>query len=93
MSMQKGSLLEEIFTSKGRIRILKILLKYGEANITKIAREAGLNHSSTEKHLRKLVELGLVSEERYGRLRIFRINFSSPIMYIIKEFMEAVEIE
>ena len=91
--MREEPLLEEIFTSKGRVRILKILLKYGEVNITKIAREAGLNHTATEKHLRKLVELGLVSEERFGRLRIYRLNYSNPTVYIIREFIRALEME
>jgi DNA-binding transcriptional ArsR family regulator len=66
---------EDILGSKGRIRVLKVLSKSRELNISEIGRRTGLNYSSVDRHLEKLEELGLVREKRYGKIRIFEILF------------------
>ncbi len=55
-------------------RILDILRKYGELNITRISRLTGLYYRTTVKKLEELVEMGVVEERRFGRLRLFRIK-------------------
>ncbi len=80
-------MLEEVFASKGRLKVLLVLLRLGEANITKIVKETGLNHKLVEEHLSRLVELGLVHEKRYGRLRVFSINTSNPKTIILRELL------
>jgi DNA-binding transcriptional ArsR family regulator len=42
--------IEDIFSSKGRVRILKILSEIGELNISEIAKRAKLNYTSTNQH-------------------------------------------
>ncbi len=54
--------------------IIRVLEKYGELNVTRIARLAGLNYRVALRYLKELVEQGLVEERRYGRLRIFRLR-------------------
>ncbi len=54
--------------------ILDVLCKYGEINATKIARLAGLQYRIASKKLSELVEMGIVEERRFGRLRLFRIK-------------------
>ncbi|WFO76083.1 hypothetical protein J4526_04400 [Desulfurococcaceae archaeon MEX13E-LK6-19] len=54
--------------------ILDVLSRYGEINATKIARLAGLHYRIASKKLSELVEMGIVEERRFGRLRLFRIK-------------------
>ncbi len=83
--------LAEILGSKGKIKILKLLVREGEANITKIVRETGLRHSLVEKHLEDLIRLGIVVEKRIGRLRIFSLNLQNPRTQSIVELIRRLE--
>lgn len=82
---------EEVLSSKGRVKILKILALKGELNISEIARRAELNHTSTLSHLRYLKKIGLVEEKNFGRIRIFRFREEDPRARIIKHFFEEFE--
>ncbi len=42
-----------------------------------MSRRTGLNYTSVERHLAKLVKLGLVKEKRYGKIRIFQAMFQT----------------
>jgi len=68
---------EEILGSKGRIRVLEVLNKSGELNISEVSRRTGLNYTSVERHLTKLEDMGLLREKRYGKIRIFEAVFKS----------------
>lgn len=68
---------EEILGSKGRIRVLELLNKTGELNISEVSRRTGLNYTSVERHLTKLEDMGLLKEKRYGKIRIFEAVFKS----------------
>ena len=54
--------------------ILDILEKYGEMNVTRLARLTGLHYRVLVKKLKELQEEGVVEERRFGRLRLFRIK-------------------
>jgi DNA-binding transcriptional ArsR family regulator len=64
--------IEDIFSSRGRIKVLKELAKSTEINISEICRRVGLNHSSTKAHLEVLIRAGLVEEKVFGRIKIYR---------------------
>jgi DNA-binding transcriptional ArsR family regulator len=68
---------EELLGSRGRIRTLQILAESGELNISEVSRRTGLNYTSVERHLVKLVKLGLIKEKRYGKIRIFQTLFQT----------------
>ena len=68
---------EDLLGSRGRIRVLKILSESGDLNVSEVSRRSGLNYTSVERHLTKLLQLGLVKEKRYGRIRIFTILFQT----------------
>ena len=70
-------MVEEILGSRGRIRVLQVLTESGELNISEVSRRTGLNYTSVQRHLMKLKELGLLKEKRYGKIRIFEIQFRS----------------
>jgi len=64
--------IEDIFSSKGRIKILKELAASNELNISELCRRVDLNHSSTKSHLEVLLKSGLIEEKKFGRIKIYR---------------------
>ena len=80
--------IEEVFSSKGRVRILKILTKIGELNISEIARRTGLNYTTTNQHLQALEDHRLVRHKSFGRIRIFRLDEENPRARMVKELIE-----
>ena len=78
-------------SSKGRAKILKILSEIGELNISEIARRAGLNYATTNRHLGVLEEHGLVRHKRFGRIRIFRFNEENRRAELVRRLMELWE--
>jgi DNA-binding transcriptional ArsR family regulator len=80
--------IEEVFSSKGRVKILRILAEIGELNISEIARRAGLNYSTTNQHLQALENHRLVRHKTFGRIRIFRYNEENPRAKMIRQLIE-----
>jgi len=80
--------MEEVFSSKGRVKILRILVEIGELNISEIARRARLNYTTTNHHLRILEDSGIVRHKNFGRIRIFRFNEESPRARMIRELVD-----
>jgi len=83
--------LEELLSSKGRVRVLKVLLRDGQANISRLIRETGLHHRLVVKHLEELKRMGLVEERRYGRLRIYEINLRDPRVSALRDLLRSLE--
>jgi len=80
--------IENVLSSKGRVKILKILAEIGELNISEIARRAKLNYTTTNQHLQVLETSGIVRHKNFGRIRIFRFNNDNPRAKSIKELIE-----
>lgn len=80
--------IEDVFSSRGRVRIFKILIEMGELNISEIARRARLNYSTTNQHLQILYKAGLIRQKKFGRIRIFRVNKENPRAKVIEELIE-----
>ena len=80
--------IEEVFSSKGRVKILRILSEIGELNISEIARRAGLNYATTNQHLLILENNNLVRHKTFGRIRIFRYNEENARARMIQELIE-----
>ena len=66
--------IEDIFSSRGRTKIIKLLALRDELNISKIVELTGLNHLSVKTHLFYFKEIGFVQEKKYGRIRIYRFK-------------------
>jgi DNA-binding IclR family transcriptional regulator len=62
------------------------MLESGELNISEITRRSGLSHSSAARHLEFLVSEGIVTEKRFNRIRIFRLESSSPRVGLLARF-------
>ena len=80
--------IETVFSSKGRVKILRILVEIGELNISEIARRAKLNYTTTNQHLEILETSGIVKHKNFGRIRIFRFNNENPRAKSIKGLIE-----
>ena len=80
--------IETVFSSKGRVKILRILVEIGELNISEIARRAKLNYTTTNQHLEILETSGIVKHKNFGRIRIFRFNNENPRAKSIKDLIE-----
>ena len=80
--------LERILGSPGRIKLLKIILKHGQINITRLTRESGLHHRLVARYLNDLEEEGVVTVRRVGRLRIIEANLHKPEVALLRDLLE-----
>ena len=80
--------IEEVFSSRGRMKILRVLAEIGELNVSEIARRAGLNYATTNQHLLVLENHGLVRHKKFGRIRIFRFDEENPRARIVRKLIE-----
>lgn len=69
--------LEDVFCSKTRIKILKLLFQYGQLNTSRIARRIGANYETALTNLRLLEKEDLVNHRLSGKARFFRLANSS----------------
>lgn len=82
---------EDVFSSKLRMKILKILMQVGELNVSEIARRLGVNYNTTSKHLNVLEDEGILQHKVFGRIRLYRLNEHSPKAKGVQNLMEAWE--
>jgi len=65
--------IEDIFSSRGRIKVLKELAISNELLMSELCKRVGLNHSSAKSHLKVLIKSGLIEEKKHGsRIKIYR---------------------
>jgi predicted transcriptional regulator len=64
--------LEDVFCSKTRMKILKLLFRYGQLNTSGIMRKLRVNYRITVEHLELLESEGVVEHRNSGRTRFFR---------------------
>ena len=82
--------LEEVFSSKSRMKILKLINQLGQLNISDVARRLKLNFASTSEHLKVLESAGILEERSYGRVRMYRFS-ESPNAKVVVSLIEAWE--
>ncbi len=83
--------IEEVFSSKPRMKILKLIARLGELNVTDIARRIGLNFTTTSRHLQVMEQQGVLQQRVYGRIRMYRFNQTSPKAKAVLNLIEAWE--
>jgi len=83
--------IEALFSSRGRVKIIKILAKEGELNISEIVRRTKLNHSTVYQHLMFLESIGIVQEKTFGRIKIYRFKDENIKARALKKFIEVWE--
>ena len=83
--------IEEVFSSKPRMKILKLLARLGTLNVSDIAKRIGLNYSATNNHLRLLEAEGVLVQRVYGRIRMYRYNDASAKAKAVQGLIETWE--
>ena len=83
--------LEEVFSSKLRMKILKLLFQLGSLNVSDIARRLNANFTAVSDNLRTLQAEGILQELPYGRIRMYRFNEASPKARAVQELIKAWE--
>ncbi len=83
--------IEEVFSSKPRMKILKLLSRLGTLNVSDIAKRIGLNYSATNEHLRLLEAEGVLVQRVYGRIRMYRFNDASAKAKAVQNLIAAWE--
>ncbi|MGD0070845.1 MAG: winged helix-turn-helix domain-containing protein [Candidatus Bathyarchaeia archaeon] len=83
--------LEEVFSSKLRMKILKLIYNLGSLNITDVARRINANFTSTAENLEVLEAEGILQERVYGRVRMYRFNEGSAKAKAVQNLIEAWE--
>jgi len=83
--------IEEVFSSKPRMKILKLVARLGALNISDIARRIKLNYTTTNEHLKLLEDEGILLQKVYGRVRMYRFNESSPKAKAVQNLIETWE--
>jgi DNA-binding transcriptional ArsR family regulator len=83
--------LEEVFSSKPRMKILKLINQLSELNVSDIARRIKLNFTNTSQHLKVLEGEGILEERTYGRIRMYRFNQASPKAKAVQNLIDVWE--
>ncbi len=83
--------LEEVFSSKTRMKILKLLFQLGQLNVSDIARRIKMNYTATDEHLRLLESEGILKEYTYGRIRLYRFNEASEKAKAVQNLIQVWE--
>jgi len=83
--------IEDLLSSRGRIKILKELAKSTELNISELCRRVDLNHSSTKSHLEVLLTSGLIEEKKFGRIKIYRYRIEDLRARSLRSFLDLWE--
>ena len=83
--------IEEVFSSKPRMKILKLVSRLGALNVSDIARRINLNYSTTNQHLKLLESEGILKQRVYGRVRMYRFNDISSKAIAVQNLIETWE--
>ena len=78
---------EDVFCSKVRLRILKVLVQLGELNVSEITRRLGINYQTTTNHLELLEAENILQHKKFGRIRLYKLNELSPKARAIKALL------
>jgi predicted transcriptional regulator len=82
--------LEDVFCSKTRMKILKLLFRFGQLNTSETANRIGADYKTALKNLQLLEKEGLVQHRLSGRIRYFRFTTSIRAR-ATRELLEAWE--
>ncbi|MCW3997125.1 MAG: winged helix-turn-helix domain-containing protein [Candidatus Bathyarchaeota archaeon] len=82
---------EEVFSSKPRMKILKIISRLGTLNVSDIARRIKLNYSTTNQHLKLLEAEKILQQRVYGRIRMYRFKEASPKAIAVQNLIDVWE--
>ena len=82
-----ASSMETLLASKARLRILRLLIKYPHHALTKykICQTTGLKNQSASRHIKKLLEKGLI-QSKGTIIKRYKLNQGSEEATLLREF-------
>ncbi len=86
-------LLEKIFASRAQTRVVQHFLDRPKEffNLSRIAKETGLAHSTIHRVMQPLVDLGLIKEIKVGQqIRLFILEIEDPKTKILIDFYKQI---
>jgi predicted transcriptional regulator len=83
--------LEAVLASACRRRILKVLSRAGRVNVMALVRKVNSTYSQVNPNLQILREEGVIFDERFGRMRIVRLNKENPKTTILLQALKLLE--
>jgi len=81
----------EVFGSVTRVKILRILFRYGEAHVNRLAELLGINARAVRHHVNVLKRVGLVVEYKMGNLKVITLNYDDPRVRLLREIFNILE--
>ena len=81
--------LEDVFSSKLRMKMLKLIFELGSLNVSDIARRLNTNFTSAAEHLKLLAAEDILEERLYGRVRMYRFKEGSAKAQAVQKLIEA----
>jgi DNA-binding transcriptional ArsR family regulator len=83
--------IEDVFSSRLRIKILRIIGRIGEVNVSELARRLSANYETTSRHLKILEDEGILNHKVFGRIRLYRINENSAKAKALQNLLDVWE--
>jgi len=83
--------LSSLIGNRGKYKVLKTIYDYGEVNISRIARETGLNYEYVKRYLSELKSMGIINERTFGRAKLYSINYTSSKALLIRDLLRELE--
>ncbi len=93
MRGESTDVLDVLFSSRTRLKILKLLARLQEVNITRLTSMLGLNHKVVREHIEELKRWNIVEERAFGRIKIVRLNERNPYVVKLLKFMSEMSVE
>jgi DNA-binding transcriptional ArsR family regulator len=78
------------FDSKGKFKILRILLKENEINISALLKRTKISYKFVERYLTELEREGLIKQKRFGKIRIISLE-DNKVTRILRDFFTELE--
>ena len=87
-------LLEKIFASRAQTRVVQHFLDRPKEffNLSRVAKDTGLAHSTIHRVMQPLVDMGIIKEIKVGQqIRLFILETEDPKSKIISDFYVSIK--
>ncbi|MFX1482580.1 MAG: helix-turn-helix transcriptional regulator [Promethearchaeota archaeon] len=87
-------MLEKVFASRAQTRVVQHFLDHPKQffNLSRLAKETGLAHSTIHRVMQPLVDMGLVKEIKAGQqIRLFILETEDERSKIISDFYSQIK--
>ncbi|MGD8544674.1 MAG: winged helix-turn-helix domain-containing protein [Candidatus Bathyarchaeota archaeon] len=71
------------------MKILKVLHRVGQLNVSEITKRVGENYVKTKRHLMVLEKEEIVQHRMYGRTQLYKLNRQSTKSRAVQKLIEA----